>query len=326
MKVVNKNILLVISILLLAFMIIGCSNNSEDEGVQQLKIATGTTTGAYYPVGGMMASILSDNLEGYNFTAESTGGNTENARLIDSKQADIGLFGSDHLYNAFHGVNSFEDNEPIENLSGFAALYETPFQTVTLASNNIVSINDLKGKRVAIGGPGSGSAVKAEAMMEALGYVDGENITFEYLEFSEGSSALVDGIVDAIMLTVGIPSGNVQELAATNEIILVPLSQEEVDIVIEEYPFFVEGVIPSGTYAGIDEDILTFKWYNEIAIDADLDEDFIYEMAQVFFDDFERLIGSHSTMEDVVMENASNTAIPLHPGVEKYYEEVGWIE
>ncbi|WP_180994065.1 TAXI family TRAP transporter solute-binding subunit [Bacillus sp. Marseille-P3661] len=323
----RKILLLIVFSSLLIFSI-GCSQDSSGStnNDEQLKIATGTTTGAYYPVGGMMASILSENMEGYNFTAESTGGNAENARLIDSKQAHIGLFGSDHLYNAYHGVNSFEGNDPIENLSGFSTLYETPFQTVTLEKNDIQSISDLEGKSIAVGGPGSGSAVKAEAMLEALGFVDGENITLKYLNFSEGSSAMVDGIVDAIMLTVGIPSGNVQELAATHDIVLVPVSESELDVILEKLPFFKEGVIPAGTYDGLNEDILTFKWYNEIAVDAELGEDLVYEMAKVLFENHDQFKQSHSAMVNVIPENAPDTVIPLHPGAEKYYKEVGWLK
>lgn len=301
------------------------SNSGSSAETKQLKIMTATTTGAFYPIGGVMASILSENMEGYNFTAEASGGSQENARLIDSGQAHIGFFGADSLYSAYNGLEAFEGN-PIE-LAGLAQIYGNPVHVVVLKNSGIKSIYDLEGKKVAVGAPGSGTSSKAKLILEEYGLVFDENFTAEYLNFAEGSSALIDGMIDAVFISVGLPSGNVQELATSHDIELLAFEPEMSKQIEEKYPFFNTVTIPGGTYNGIDEDISVINAPNELALDPELDEDFVYEITKMLFETkYNEFVASHASMKDSTLEIAPNTSIPLHPGAEKFYKEKGVID
>jgi hypothetical protein len=299
------------------------SNKSGD--VKQLKIATATTTGAFYPIGGVMASILSKNLDGYNFTAEATGGSVENARLIQSGQDQIGIFGGDTLYDAYNGEGPFKD-KPVK-LAGLATIYGNPFHVVVLKNSGIKTIADLKGKKVAVGAPGSGTSNKAKVLLEEYGLKFDKDIKPEYLDFQEGSDALVDGNVDAVIISVGLPSGNVQELGTTHEIDLVAFDQAKGEEIAKKYPYFSTFTIPAGTYKGIDHDVLTMTAPNYIAVDPNLSEDLVYQMTKALFGDhFDEFKASHAAMKDVTLEEAPLTNIPLHPGAEKFYKEAGVLK
>ncbi|RTR29944.1 TAXI family TRAP transporter solute-binding subunit [Robertmurraya yapensis] len=318
----------------IAFLVIGilaaCSGQSSSGssagsgGTKQYKIVTATTTGAYYPVGGVMASILSE-MEGYNFTAEASGGSQENARLIDSEQAQIGFFGADTLYNAYNGHEAFKE-KPIK-LAGLAQIYSNPFHVVVLKESGITSIADLEGKKVAVGAPGSGTSGKAKLILESYGLIFDENMKAEYLDFAEGSEALIDGNIDAVIISVGLPSGNVQELATSHEIELIGFEPEMTKQIMEQYPYFTETVIPRGTYNGIDKDVTVISAPNEIAVDPDLDEDFVYEVTKMLYETkYKEFVASHASMKDSTLEIAPNTTVPLHPGAERFYKEKGLIE
>jgi len=312
-----------------AMLAVGCSggaasNSGSSDGKKQLKIVTATTTGAYYPVGGVMASILSE-MEGYNFTAEASGGSQENARLIDSEQAQIGFFGADTVYNAYNGLEAFKE-KPIK-LAGLAQIYPNPFHVVVLKDSGIESIEDLEGKKVAVGAPGSGTSGKAKILLEEYGLIFDENMDAEFLDFQEGSEALIDGNVDAVIISVGLPSGNVQELATSHDISLVPFEESKVEEIHKKYPYFNEALIPAGTYNGIDEDITVVSAPNEIAVDPDLDEDLVYEITKMLYETkYDDFVGAHASMKDSTLEIAPKTTVPLHPGAERFYKEKGVIE
>ncbi|MGG0719504.1 TAXI family TRAP transporter solute-binding subunit [Robertmurraya massiliosenegalensis] len=326
-NILNRKIAFIFIVaFLFSSILAACSGQSSSNSgnTKQYKIVTATTTGAYYPVGGVMASILSQ-MDGYNFTAEASGGSQENARLIDSEQAQIGFFGADTSYNAYHGLEAFTD-KPIK-LAGLAQIYSNPFHVVTLKNSGIESIADLEGKKVAVGAPGSGTSGKAKLILEAYGLIFDENMKAEYLDFAEGSDALIDGNVDAVIISVGLPSGNVQELATSHEIKLIGFETEKIDQIREEYPYFTETTIPAGTYKGIDEDVNVISAPNEINVDPDLDEDFVYEITKILYETkYDDFVASHASMKDSTLEIAPNTSVPLHPGAEKFYKEKGLIE
>ncbi|MEQ2525879.1 TAXI family TRAP transporter solute-binding subunit [Robertmurraya yapensis] len=304
----------------------GCSSSAagKDGGTNQLKIVTATTTGAYYPVGGVMASILSE-MEGYNFTAEASGGSQENARLMDSKQAQIGFLGSDSSYNAYNGLESFE-GKAIE-LAGLAQIYSMPFHVVVLKGSGIESMEDLKGKTVAVGAPGSGTSGKAKIILEEFGLPFEKEIKAEYLNFTEGAEALIDGNVDAVIISVGLPSGNIQELATSHEIELLPFEKEKISKLIEKYPYFRETQIPGRTYKGIDEDVTVVSVPTDIVVAPDLDEELVYNMTKMLYDThYDQFINSHASMKESTLEIAPYTSVPLHPGAEKFYKEKGVLK
>ncbi|MFD1414496.1 TAXI family TRAP transporter solute-binding subunit [Oceanobacillus jeddahense] len=329
----KKYVSILLILLFTVITLVACSDSEssaegevDESGVTQMKIATATTSGAYYPIGGVMASILSREMDGYNFTAEATGGSQENARLLDSGQIQFGFFGADSFYAAANGLSHFEGNE-IEDLRTLARIYGNHVHIVTLEGTGIETVEDLEGKRVAIGAPGSGTANKAEEVLTAHGFDLEKDINAQYLDFAEGSDGLADGIVDAVIISVGIPSGNVQELVATHHMKLVKFSEEGTQAVLDQYPYYSEGVIPQDAYDGMEEDVPTVIAANEIGVSAKLDEDFVYEVTKLLFEDhLDEFKASHNAMEELELEILPDSPVPYHPGAEKFFKEQGLIE
>ncbi len=203
---------------------------------QQLSIATGGTGGVYYPIGGGFAEMINNHIEGAQATAEVTGASVENMGLIMRGDADLALALADTVYQAYTGTDDFEGRQ-IENTRALASVYPNAVQLVTLAESDIESIADLAGKRVSVGAPGSGTELNARALLEANG-ISYEDFTPQRLNFNETADAIRDGDIDAGFWSVGPPTSSILNLAATRDIRLIGLSDEEVANAQEEEAVF----------------------------------------------------------------------------------------
>lgn len=309
------------SVLVGSMLIVGFSTQAV--ATEQRKIATASTTGAFYPIGGVMASILSKNMEGYNFTAEATGGSVENARLVGSKESDIAFFGGDTLYHANHGTGKFKGRPPIK-LAPIARIYGMPLQFVSLKEDGLNSLRDLENKAVAVGAPGSGTSSKAKIILEQSGLVFDQNVIPRFLNFREGADALVDNNVSALVLSVGLPSGNIQEIAATHAIKLLAVDEDVREKMARNTPFFERYVIPGGTYKGVDSDVNTVGTSTYIAVSPDMSVDEVYTICKVLFGDhLAEFKQAHAALSGADIKEFAETIVPLHPGAEKFYREVG---
>lgn len=300
------------------------SRGPKTESVVQYQFGTSASTGTYYVVGGVMSSIMSKNLGYANFTAEATGGTVENIRRMNSGELDIATTANDSVYMAYNGTESFAE-EGAQAISGIFNLYNTPFQIVTLRSSNIRSIGDLEGKKVSVGQPGSGGNIKCELFLKAFGYEDGKNISYVYLDYGEAAEALKDDSLDVAMTAVGIPSANIQELAASYDIYIVPFEKDELQALLDQVPYFSSTVIPSGTYTGVDYDIFTFGCGNTIAVRSNMDKQTVYDMCKAICENYDEFTAGHASLGTVAKEDLPHTIIPLHPGAERYYKEAGLL-
>lgn len=287
---------------------------------EQMKIATATTTGAFYPIGGVMASILSRKMDGYNFTAEATGGSVENSRLLHTGQDHIAFVGADTFYEANNGQGAFK-GRPIK-LDALAKLYGNPFHIVALQKSGIKTLSDLDGKTIAVGAPGSGTSNKARLIFDAVGLHFGQEIEPRFLSFREGTDALTDGRVDAVVISVGLPSGDVQEVGARHKINLVNFTPEDVKKISSEFPFFEGFTIPEDTYDAIDHDTQTVLAPNYLVVAPGMDEDVAYNITKTLFgDSLDEIKNSHAAMKDVKLDELPKTNMPLHPGAKRFYKE-----
>ncbi|WP_313025884.1 TAXI family TRAP transporter solute-binding subunit [Pseudomonas lopnurensis] len=288
-------------------------------------IATATTTGAFYPIGGVMASLL-NKMEGYNFTAEATGGSVENARLIAAGDSHIGFFGGDTIWEAAHGTGPFEGRPPID-LAPIANIFGMPLHFVALENSGIKSLGDFQGKTIAVGAPGSGTGSKAQAVLEAAGYEYGKSVTARYLSFREGADALVDGNADVVVISVGMPSGNIQEIGATHDIHLANIEEGMRTELVKKVPYFEKFTIPAGTYPTIDYDVETLSVSTYLAVDRNMSESEVYEICKTLFKDrFKEFKRSHASLANIPLEDYPKSIVPLHPGAERFYREMGLIE
>lgn len=296
---------------------VGCA-----PGAVKVTIYTGGTAGTYYPLGGAMAKIITDYAPGIEGTAVTSGASVTNARLIAEKEAEIVLLQNDIASYAYNGVEMFAES-PVENIRGMAVLYPELIQIIALKGIN--TVYDLKGKKVGIGAPGSGTAACALQILDAAG-ITSANTNLSDLDFKEVSSALKDKTIDAGIIVAGIPTAAVTDVATVREVMPVAVPDEIYEKIKTQYPFYVKVTIPAGTYKGLDKDVETVAVMAMLGVRADLSEDVIYEITKAIFEHTDILVATHKRAVDITLETAlDGMSIPLHPGAEKYFKEQGLI-
>ncbi|MCE8003279.1 TAXI family TRAP transporter solute-binding subunit [Billgrantia ethanolica] len=289
---------------------------------QQLSIATGGTGGVYYPIGGGFAEMINNHIEGASATAEVTGASVENMGLIMRGDADLALVLADTAYQAYNGTGDFEGRQ-IENTRALASVYPNAVQLVTLADSDIQSLEDLRGKRVSVGAPGSGTELNARALLEANG-ITYDDFRPQRLNFNETADAIRDGDIDAGFWSVGPPTSSILNLAATRSIRLVGFSDEEIENAREVEPTFAAYELRAGMYDGMDEAVQTISIPNVLVVNADMDEELAYELTKLLFENTDELIAVHPAANDTTVEfSIDSTPVPFHDGALRYYEEVG---
>ncbi len=305
--------------------------DSETEEVQINKddyfitVATGPTSGLYYPIGGAFSSVIKNKL-GYKSSAQSTGASVENINLIMEGKADMAITMADAIAQAYDGTGAFEGKQPMKNLRAMMGLYPNYVQIVTTDKTGITKFEDLKGKRVGIGAPNSGVELNARMMYEAHGMTY-EDSKVDYLNYGEAIDQMKNGLIDAAFVTSGIPNATVMELGVTNKIVIVPIEGEGADRLIEKYPFFVREVIPKETY-NTDADANTVTVRNIMIVREELPEEVVYDLTKGIYENIADIKASHNTADKhISLENSQiGVSIPFHPGAEKYFREVGIIK
>ena len=283
----------------LAVGIAGCGGSGEKE--QFINIATGGTAGTYYPIGGAIAEVLNKN--GMNASAQSTGASVANINMLKDKQVELAIVQNDITYYAVNGKEMFEESGKVENLTGIASLYPETCQFVVREDSGIKSINDLRGKRVAVGAAGSGAEANARQILEAYG-ITYNDISEQFLSFAEGSYALKDGTVDAAFVTAGYPTASVQDIASQNKIRLLPIGDEQVKKLAEKYPFYSKTIVPAGTYQGFDEDVETVSVMAILVANDKIDAALGEKLTKAIFDNVDKIAAAHSAAKAITKESA----------------------
>ncbi|MCT8990168.1 TAXI family TRAP transporter solute-binding subunit [Chelativorans sp. SCAU2101] len=296
---------------------------------QFISIGTGGVTGVYYPVGGAICRLMNQSRRehGIRCSVESTGGSVFNVNAIKGGDLEFGVVQSDVQYNAFSGEANFAEGGAHEDLRAVFSLHAEPLTVVARADSGIKVFDDLKGKRVNIGNPGSGQRALMDLLIAEKGWTNADFALAAELAPAEQSSALCDNNIDAFAYTVGHPAGAIQEATTTCDSVIVPVEGEVVDRLVEENPYYFKAVIPGGMYRGNDEDVNTFGVGATLVTSANVSEDVVYALVKAVFDNFEDFKSLHpalATLEPEQMVSQGNSA-PMHPGAEKYYKEQGWL-
>lgn len=310
--------ILLVMILMLTVIVTACSTPQTN-----LILATGGTTGTYYPFGGAMAQIFNTKIENMNVTAQATGASVENCKLLGKNEAELAILQNDMLDYAYNGTEAFAEGK-IENLRGIAKLYPEIIQIV--ATEGINTIEDLANKKVSVGAPGSGVEANARQILDAINMTY-DNLSPSYLSFAESADAYKDKHIDAFFVTSGIPNASIQDIAAMNPVSLVSLSDETIENLIEKYPFYVEYTIPANTYNGQTEDVKTVAVLACLATNAEASEDVVYNITKALYENQPELASAHAKGAEIKLEEAvDGISIPLHPGAEKYFKEAGVLK
>jgi len=288
-----------------------------------LTIGTGSPGGCYYPLGGGMSVIVQKTIDGVRCAAESTGASVENSRLVGIGDTDMGMVMGSVAYKATMGLKPFNKKYPLVALF---QMYPAPEHIVTTKQSGIKTIADLKGKKVSIDVPGSGCSTMAKAILEAAGFDLEKDLKLANLSQSESVQALKDGIVDACFFNFAYPGSAVMDIAATRDLVLVPVDKMFADKVVEKYPYYLQVTIPKGAYDDVDYDVLCMGDSNVMVANKDMPDDIAYKVVKAIYSNVNEgkyaLINIHPIAAQLTPANAVNSPIALHPGAAKYFKEV----
>lgn len=297
-------------------------NEAAAQGKLRLTIAAGGTGGVYYPLAGTMAEIINQKIPLTEATAEVTGASVENVRLIGRKEVTFAMAMNDVVHQAYAGEGRFKDSR-IDTLRTVIQMYPNLYHIVTLSKTPIHRISDLKGKRVSVGAPGSGTELKTALVLPALG-VPYSDMRVLRLSFTENTAALRDGTIDAGIWSVGPPTSSIIDLATAHDIRFIPIPIEEGDRVQKIYPFYIDAVLPKNTYQNQKDDVVTLGVWNSVVCHRDTPEDVVYRVVKTLFENKKMLTATHRIAEFITPETSVKASpIPIHPGALRYFKEIG---
>ncbi len=290
----------------------------------RLSIATGGTGGVYYPLGGGFANVLSKSIPGVEATAEVTSGSVDNIKLVGSHRADVAFTLADTAADGYNGVGKFKEKVPVRAL---AVIYANKSQWVTVEGTGIAKMEDLKGRRISTGAPGSGTEVIALRTLEAYGIDPEKAVRREKLSVAESVNALKDRKIDAFFWSGGVPTAAVTDLAATPGMKVKLLDHADaLPKLVKKYgPLYVKGNIPAKSYPGQDKDVPVADVWNLIVVHEKMDEKLAHDITQVVFERKADLAAVHSEGAniDLSKQYQLGSPIPFHPGAIKYFVEKG---
>ena len=314
----KKLLAFLMSMMMFAVLVAGCGGDDKAGGKAPaqkfINIATGGTAGTYYPLGGAIADILNKNIPGCNASAQATGASIANINMLQQGQVDIAFIQNDNAYYAVNGTEMFKDKK-VTNLYGLATLYPETVQIVTLAESGITDLSGVKGKRVAVGAPGSGTEANARQILAVYG------VTYDDID-AEASSALKDGNVDVAFVTAGHPTAAIQDIATQNNVVLLPVAPDKADALIKEYPFYTKVNITANTYNNQAADCPAVAVRCMLAVTDKMDADTGYAVTKAIYSNLDRLKAAHSAANVITKESAMDgMSIPVNAGAEKFFNE-----
>lgn len=306
----------------------GNGNSASSEvDIGNLQLGTGSTGGTYYPLGGEIATVINNNIEGYegfDLSAVSSGASVDNLSEIHKGNFALGMTVHLPALDALEGEGDF-NGVVIDNFGFMGHIYPEVMQIVTPADSGIESIADLKGKDIAIGPPGSGTQAAARLILEAYGLEEGDYTAHEE-GFGDAAGRIQDGSLDASFGLLGLPAGSIDELAISRDIKMIPITDEALAY-IEENSGYGAITIPAGTYDFLEEDVQAITAYAILVGSTDLiDEDLGYAITKALFENSDQI--SHAQGVHLTKENAllGSEGLPMHPGAEKYFKEIGLLD
>ncbi|MFC4023452.1 TAXI family TRAP transporter solute-binding subunit [Oceanobacillus longus] len=295
----------------------GASSDGEDK-LEFLQMLTGGTSGTYYPLGGEMATNITE-ATGIQTDAVSSNASADNVIALQEGDAELAFVQTDVVANAVEGINAFDGN-PVDNVLAVGSLYPETIQIVTSADSGIATVEDLAGKTVSVGAPGSGTYINAEQILEVHGMTM-DDIDAQNLDFGESTGGIQDGNIDAAFITAGTPTGAVEGLSATVDVSIVSIEQDKIDEMVEKYPYYAEDTIAAGTY-GLEEDVTTVAVLAMLAVADSVPEDTVYELTKAIYENASSM--AHAKAEFITLDSAlDGIGIDVHPGAQKYFDEEG---
>jgi len=295
-----------------------------------ISIGTGGVTGVYYPAGGAICRLVNRDraAHGIRCGVESTGGSVFNLNAIRSGELELAVAQSDWQYHAYNGTSTFEAQGPYEELRAVFSLHAEPFTVIARADSGISSFEDLRGKRVNVGNPGSGTRGTMDVVMEAMGWSMSDFSVASELPAGEHSQALCDNNIDAFVYPVGHPSGNIQEATTGCDSVVISVDNEAIRALVAERPYYRMATIPGGMYRGTSEDVTTFGVGATFVSSSNVSEEIIYQVVKAIFENLDQFRGLHPALANLEPAEmiADGLSAPLHDGAARYFREAGLMD
>ncbi|PAU52225.1 TAXI family TRAP transporter solute-binding subunit [Pseudomonas indica] len=290
-----------------------------------INILTGGTSGVYYPIGVGLSQIYSNGIEGSKTSVQATKASVENLNLLQAGRGELALALGDSVADAWNGVEDAGFKAPLKKLLAIGSTYPNYIQIVASKESGIKTLADLKGKRISVGAPKSGTELNARAIFKAAGLSYEDMGKVEFLPYAESVELIKNRQLDATLQSSGLGMAAIRDLAATMPISFVAIPQDVVGKI--DNAAYQAAVIPAKTYDGQEEDVPTVAIQNILVTHEGVSDDVAYKMTKLMFDNLDRLATSHSAAKDIKLEAATqNLPIPLHPGAERFYKEAGVLK
>ncbi len=328
----KKNHLAAVALLMTVLLVLaaGCSGSTGTGGESTeapeseiifITMGTGTTGGSYYPLGGAMAKIWTDNIPNVHASVQSTGGTNQNIQLMADNQSEVGFTDTKYVL-AYNGVADWE-GDPQTWLRGLLPLYPEPTNILVAKGSGITTLEGMRGKRVSIGAVGSGTESTSRELFSVLGMDADQDIKAFMLGTGDTAKAFQDKQIDAAILVGSLGMSSIVELTALDLVDFLDVPDDVFDRIFEVNNTWVQFTIPANYYQNQPNPVHTYSAFNTLSCREDLPEDIAYQMVKTLFEHKEDLLAVRQTMENMSLENVEKIAIPIHPGALEYYKEMG---
>ena len=293
-----------------------------------ITIGTGGVTGTYYPTGGAICQMVNKNKKTTNIrcSVESTGGSVYNVNTIKAGELDFGISQSDTAYQAYKGEGKFEGAAAVPELRSAIAIYPELLALVVSQKSGIKTINDLKGKKINMDSPGSGTRMTAEMVFDAFGLKTSDLALTNELKSSEGPTMLQDNHIDGYFFMVGHPTANIKDAANSVDISIVPIEGTGIDAMIKKYPYFAKGTISGSFYKGVPNDVPSIGVKAVLVTSTKVKDEVVYQVVKTILDNFEKFKELHPAYKTITKESLlEGLSVPQHPGAIKAFKEAGLL-
>ena len=299
-------------------------SGGSGRGNVMMTFGTGDTGGSLYPAGAALSQLWTNSVQGVKCNTQTSTGSFQNVQDVASGEVDVAVATADVVLNGYTGAEPF--TEALENVRVIGAVYTSVSSGVALKDSGLQYVHDLLGKRVAVGPAASATENSCLDAFEVMG-ITAENTSLENLGLGDGADSVGDGIIDAAFGFAGLPIGGQLNLAATKDNVVLDYTQEEIDAILAGNEAYIQSTIPAGTYTGQEEDTLTFGVKCLVIVNADMDESLVYDMCKTMNENSADLAAGNAILNEMTDPSflCTNMPIPLHPGAEKYYSELGLI-
>ncbi|MGD9510421.1 MAG: TAXI family TRAP transporter solute-binding subunit [Geminicoccaceae bacterium] len=300
-----------------------CAPTAAVRAEQFINVLSGGTAGVYYPLGVALAKIYGETIPDTRTSVQATKASVENLNLLQQGKGEIAFTLGDSLLLGFKGDEAAGFSKPLDKLRGIAAIYPNYIQVVATTDSGIEALADLKGKRLSVGAPKSGTELNARAILGAAGISYDDLGKVEYLPFAESVELMKNRQLDATLQSAGLGVASIRDLAASVPITVVPVPA---DLVAQVGSPYLAATIPAGTYSGQEADVPTAAVVNFLVTHSEVSDDLAYAMTKELWDNLPALAAAHAAAKAITRDQALiGMPVPLHPGAERYYREVGMM-